>query len=85
MDAEIPILRAEVERLTAENERLHFDYERLAERKPLDEVDAWRALTDDVFTWIEASQPGGTKAQLNAQFQALDDLIKRYRELRDRV
>jgi hypothetical protein len=41
-------LRRQVTTLTAENERLHFDYERLAERKLTDEVDAEKALADDL-------------------------------------
>ena len=47
-DHGIKPLEDEIERLTAENERLHFDYERLAERKPVEEAEFWRALADDL-------------------------------------
>lgn len=55
---EIERLHREIARLNDENERLNFDYERLAARKLTDEVDAERALADELYAALERVTSG---------------------------
>lgn len=61
-----------------------FDMSTVTFERMIEDANAERALCDDLMAWIETARPGGTKAQLNVQSDALDALKARYQEMRQR-
>jgi predicted nuclease with TOPRIM domain len=79
-------LKTEVARLNDENERLSFDYERLAGRKLTDEVDAEKALADDLADVLSRMVVGWERIIGHdlAQHPDVQRVMARYREARGR-